>query len=391
VKLTGRVLILTSLAHFANDGNFLLFPILITYYVKEIHGASIVFLGIVAIIYNLISGFLSTPVGIYADTHNVDSQILAAGIFLNGISVVLFALPFVFSSLFIPSVLAGALILGIGQSIYHPVGGTIITETFDKQSAPRALGINGALGSLGRAVIPSVLVLSIALFGSVPGLAYVAVYLIAASTAIILGLRDFKRKGREASEKKGMTMSQGFSVLYIIMIVIFLRSMFTTAALTFVPDYLTNVIRSRVIMGYIITAGFTFSILGQPFFGMLQSRIGGKLSVSITTVFSGVSFLIFLYFSHILILDFITYSLYAFFTYSVFPVLLGYVNNVIPKEFSTRANSLVWGIGQTVGGAAGISVLTALIPIISLNNALWVMLVFSLASMLLLPLVPRDR
>lgn len=50
-----RVLTFTSLAHFANDGVFLIFPLLIVYYTTE-EKISVVFLGGLAIVYTLLSG-----------------------------------------------------------------------------------------------------------------------------------------------------------------------------------------------------------------------------------------------------------------------------------------------------------------------------------------------
>ncbi|MEM3852384.1 MAG: MFS transporter [Methanomassiliicoccales archaeon] len=392
MRLETRALILTSLAHFANDGNMLLYPVLITYY-ELIPGANIVFLGSVAIIYNVISGVLSTPVGIFADSHNMDTVILALGIFLNGISVLFFVLPFIEHSSMIPSVIVGSLLLGLGQSIYHPVGGTMVTESYERERAPKALGINGALGSLGRAVIPTAIVSAMTALGYINGLTVIAVYLLLSSAVIYFGLRDFRRRRTQEGSSKTttFTMQKGFSVLYVVMIVIFFRSMFTTATLTFVPQFLTGLLRSRAVMSYVITVGFAFSVGGQPFFGLMQARFGGRKSVALTTILSGVSFLAFLYFSRYIIADFVLYSIYAFFTYSVFPVLLGYVNNIVPPAFSTRANSIVWGIGQTVGGAAGIGVMTGLIAFLPLMTVMWLMLLFSLASMLTLPFIPSDR
>ena len=52
----------TSLAHFANDGSALFYPILITYYV-QLPGMTISYLGVMAILFNLVSGALSTPIG----------------------------------------------------------------------------------------------------------------------------------------------------------------------------------------------------------------------------------------------------------------------------------------------------------------------------------------
>ena len=62
-----RALLFTSLTHFANDGNFLLFSILIVFFAK-LPGVSIAFLGMNAILYNVLYGVISLPVGKFADT-----------------------------------------------------------------------------------------------------------------------------------------------------------------------------------------------------------------------------------------------------------------------------------------------------------------------------------
>ena len=79
-----RSLLFTSLSHFSVDGNFLLFPVLITYYV-EIPGLSILVIGLMPVLYNLISGFLSIFVGSYADRADNDRVILSLGIILNAV------------------------------------------------------------------------------------------------------------------------------------------------------------------------------------------------------------------------------------------------------------------------------------------------------------------
>ena len=60
------------MGHFSNDGNFLLFPVLITYY-SLIPGISLILLGAIAIIYNALSGLLSTPIGRFADRTDRDA------------------------------------------------------------------------------------------------------------------------------------------------------------------------------------------------------------------------------------------------------------------------------------------------------------------------------
>ena len=391
-----RSLIFTSMGHFSNDGNFLLFPVLITYY-SLIPGISLILLGAVAIIYNALSGLLSTPIGHLADRTDRDGLLLAAGIAINGSSVGVFAIPFLYHSLAIPAIIGGSILLGLGQSFYHPIGATIITESFDKKTATKMLGINGSFGSLGRALLPTVIVAVMILAGDTDGLLLIMLYLFIFAIVIYAGLRNFKRNSNKPKKGKGEANTVNRSIvkkyskfLYILTLVIFVRSMFLTGTITFVPTFLTNVYHSRTEAVAIVTISFVTAIFGQPYFGSLTSKFGGRKIISFTTIISGVAFASFIYFASNLIVSATSFAVFAFVTYSGFPVLLGYVNQVVPREISTTSNGLVWGVGQTLGGALGIAVLDGFKVFVSLGDSLTLMLIFALAAIVLLPLIPRN-
>ena len=391
-----RSLIFTSMGHFSNDGNFLLFPVLITYY-SLIPGISLILLGAVAIIYNALSGLLSTPIGHLADRTDRDGLLLAAGIAINGSSVGVFAIPFLYHSLAIPAIIGGSVLLGLGQSFYHPIGATIITESFDKKTATKMLGINGSFGSLGRALLPTVIVAVMILAGDTDGLLLIMLYLFIFSIVIYAGLKNFKRNSNKPKKEKREANTVSRSIvkkyskfLYILTLVIFVRSMFLTGTITFVPTFLTNVYHSRTEAVAIVTISFVTAIFGQPYFGSLTSKFGGRKIISFTTIISGVAFASFIYFASNLIVSATSFAVFAFVTYSGFPVLLGYVNQVVPREISTTSNGLVWGVGQTLGGALGIAVLDGFKVFVSLGDSLTLMLIFALAAIVLLPLIPRN-
>lgn len=391
-----RSLIFTSMGHFSNDGNFLLFPVLITYY-SLIPGISLILLGAVAIIYNALSGLLSTPIGHLADRTDRDGLLLAAGIAINGSSVGVFAIPFLYHSLAIPAIIGGSVLLGLGQSFYHPIGATIITESFDKKTATKMLGINGSFGSLGRALLPTVIVAVMILAGDTDGLLLIMLYLFIFSIVIYAGLKNFKRNSNKPKKEKREANTVNRSIvkkyskfLYILTLVIFVRSMFLTGTITFVPTFLTNVYHSRTEAVAIVTISFVTAIFGQPYFGSLTSKFGGRKIISFTTIISGVAFASFIYFASNLIVSATSFAVFAFVTYSGFPVLLGYVNQVVPREISTTSNGLVWGVGQTLGGALGIAVLDGFKVFVSLGDSLTLMLIFALAAIVLLPLIPRN-
>ena len=110
-----RALLFTSLTHFANDGNFLLFSILIVFFSK-LPGVSIAFLGINAIIYNVLYGMISLPIGKFADRLNNDRFLLSLGIALEGLAAFFFGFGFIYTSYYVIFIILGSVALGSGQA-----------------------------------------------------------------------------------------------------------------------------------------------------------------------------------------------------------------------------------------------------------------------------------
>ncbi len=396
-----RSLIFTSLAHFTNDGNFLLLPTLITYY-KFIPGVSITFLGIMAIVYNLLSGLLGTPIGRLADRLNKDSLLIFTGIAAEGLSVLVFAMAFIYQGYANYIIFFGAVILGFGQAFYHPIGASILSFTYGSEKAPGAMGINGSFGSLGRAALPSIIVYSMAFLNNFNGLLLIFAYTMASAFIILSGLRFFNRskyseidniKDDSKNEEKNTSLSikPYYRFLLILVAIVFIRSMFLTGTVTFVPDYLDDIFKSKTIMGDILTLSFLSAVFGQPYFGSMVRRYGGKLTILITSLISTVFFGLFLIYDNIVYIT-IIYLVYVFAAFSGFPVLLGYVGQVIPKALSTQSNALVWSFGNIVGGSMGIALITGFNALkYPLHFSLSIMLIFAVVSLLMVPLLPSKK
>ncbi len=404
-----RALGFTSMAHLVNDGNFLLYPVLITYY-QVLPNVHLIALGIMAVIYYSISGILSAPVGVLADKYDKDALLMATGIGLLGAAMFIFALPFVYPSYIYWLLISATVVLGVGQSFYHPLGASVIYHTYGSGRAPPAMGLNGSFGSIGRSMMP--FLITVVLIGRIGGfysLTIIALYTVVSASIIYAGLFPFKRRdyrtsadqdedNRTVGDKKGMSLY--FGMILTITIVIFLRSMFNIAVVTFMPTYIKGLVGSSAIMGTVLSLTFIPPILGQVWFGKLTSRLGGKVTVSISTALSALIFFILLLFAgpvlaygltaEILFIG-VTFGAYAFLTFSGFPVLLGYVGQIVPKTLSSRANVMVWGIGQTLGGAVGIAFLDIMMFKVSLATGFWIMLIFAAVSVVLIPFLPSKK
>jgi MFS family permease len=395
-----RSLVFTSFTHFSVDGNALLFPVLFTYYVG-ISGLSVFAIGLMPVIYNLISGFLSVYMGSYADRVDKDSLILTAGLLLNGLSAFIFSIPFVMHEDAYAFLTLGAVILGIGQSIYHPIGATILSHTYGSRNSASYMGINGSFGSLGRSAFPVMLVFISEFIGITFGLYIIIFYFFVAAVLVYLGLRFFKRKNYQynppvkniSQKQKGVQTTQNAVPFFLIMLVIlvFLRAMFLFSNTNWIPLYLVEIFASKKIMATIIGIAFFAPVLGQPLFGYLTTRFGGKFTISLTSVGSVLFFVIFLFLSSSLTALLVTYTFFAFFAYTGFPVLMGYVSQTVPKEHSSRANALVWGVGNTIGGSIGLLLFDGLHLYLTLYYTFAVMLIFAVVSVVLLIYLPKDR
>ncbi|EQB73904.1 MAG: hypothetical protein AMDU4_FER2C00038G0018 [Ferroplasma sp. Type II] len=399
MKNTKQSLVFTSLGHFANDGNFLLFPTLIAYY-KVIPHVNIAFLGVMAIIYNLLSGLLGPSIGKLADRIDRDGALIFIGIFIEGVSAIIFGVAFVFHAYANYIILVASVLLGVGQAFYHPIGASILAFTYGKIDSSSAMGINGSFGSLGRALIPSLLVYSILFLGKFYGLVAIAVYTFIAALIIFWGLSFFRRSkyitidakkhGKKTEEGKASDAEYNKygKFLYILTAIVFIRSFFLMGTVTFTPDYFDNIFHSKVIMGDIVTISFLGAVFGQPYFGKIVKDYGGKFTIAVTTVASTVFFALMLLTDNVYLVT-VIYLLYATFAFTSFPVLLGYVAQTIPQKFSSRSNALVWSFGNIVGGAIGIAIVTLLLYVhVALYTSFVIMLVFSVVSIIMLPLLP---
>ncbi len=390
-----RALAFTSLGHFSNDFTTLLFSVLIIYYNKDF-GLSLALLGVVAIAYNTISGFLSTPVGRFADRTRMYRGLMAVGIAVLGVSMILFAISFVSGTFIIPAMLTAAILLGIGEAFYHPLGASVINIVYSDNSAS-ALGVNGSFGSIGRALLPIVLIPLILKIGEFYALLILGAYAILAGMVIFLGL-GFLKAGetrRKDTAIKAVSNRKAFRryrpMLVILVAMVFVKAMFLVGTTTYISEYLLTQTHSEIMVSYVLTLSFVAAIVGQPIFGKLTDMYGGKATISITTAFSALLFLLFMLSGSDLVLIVVFYAIFIFLSFTGFPVLLGYVNQVVPKDITTTAHGMVWGIGNTVGGAAGIAVMSLLLYLgVSLTHTMWVMLAFGIASICFIPFIPGE-
>jgi MFS family permease len=366
----------TSFAHFSNDGVFFLFSTLIVYFEAPDIGINALFLGYFAVIYTFIAGILSIPIGRISDGNDRDPELMGIGILLLAVSILFFSIPF------IPSlsssvtdryifVILGAFTLGSGQAFYHPLGADILRYSLRGKDSSVFLGINGSMGSAGRALIISVAILLIAIYGAFEGLLFLAsayfviallVYVSSRSLRkpekVILSQQSFEEKKQKARKIRSFPGVSGF--LIVLTLTLVTRSIFQMSVALYIFSFLDSVYKNAVLSAYFLSIALITPIVGQPIFGYITKRIGGNSTLLIAGLISLVSFIPFIILDLQYIDALILFSIYAFAAFTGFPSILGFVGQKIPRELSTRANTWTWGVGNTAGGAVGILIFTLL-------------------------------
>ena len=135
-----------------------------------------------------------------------------------------------------------------------------------------------------------------------------------------------------------------------------------TGVLPLIPFYLVNVDHfGGLETGFIYTLSLGAGTGSQILFGFIQERVGYRFALGFSNL-GAVVFLLAFVLSPNAIFTEISVIVFGLFTYSAFPLLLGMVHKrayLYPGDV-TSANSLVWGIGTSGGGAAAPLLIAAL-------------------------------
>ena len=181
-----RVLATTSLAHFVNDGTAFFVPVMADLLASRGHVSAPVITVMLTGFY-LSSSAAGILIGRLADSGGSRGAKMAMGILGLAAGLLLFAAAVGAPDVVERTVLAllAALVAGVGSSVYHPLGASLIIAAFPPRGRARALGANGAMGSLGRALYPTLFFAVTGLIASQTG-AVVVFAAVAAGAAVLL-------------------------------------------------------------------------------------------------------------------------------------------------------------------------------------------------------------
>jgi MFS transporter, FSR family, fosmidomycin resistance protein len=351
--------------HFVNDGSVFLLPLIVDL-LATLKGATPFEVSFLLFVFYFTSTVTSVLVGRQADRTGAPGRLMALGIGCLGLGLLGFNAvmlyppgPGLFASAF-----ACDLAMGFGSSFYHPLGGSVLQMSFEREKTGRALGLNGAVGSLGRALYPSLFFAAAAAFSTAGSLGLLGLVGMGAAVLIWAGLGRTSRSGQKGRGLRDSVMESLTRPMVILMGVSFLRVAALFGVAAYVPIFLTTQRGLGVtsLLGLSLTAFYASAIVGQPLFGTLADRLDHRFVLAISAFGASASIVGFVNSSGLVSIALL--SLFGFFTYTGFPLLISLAADYSAQQASTLGNSLVWGLGATGGNSVG----PLLVYAIALNN-----------------------
>jgi len=350
LKLKGRILALSSIAHFINDGSAYSYAVIYPYFVTN-YNFSYLDITVVSVTYLSFSALSSLVVGRMADKSGRISQLLSLGIGLWGAAMLLLAFSVYFSHLGFLFLITSAIIGGIASAFYHPLGAALISRNFDVDKGT-ALGINGAMGALGRSTYPLLL----------PSLTYFAtgMYLLsfppfAIAFALPMLVKDTSYIKSNSQRRRVKFDKKLLKLMTLLVGIALIKGALPQGFITFLPTFLIKEagLKYGFDIGLLTSLALIGSVISQPLLGKLSDSLGRMKTMMISTALGGITVILYVYLYQFILAEYILLFSFGLFAFEAFTLLLSYVSDLIPEDYVSTANSIVWGIGITAGGALG--------------------------------------
>ena len=390
-----RALAFSSVGHFVNDGSVAFVPLIVDV-LSQVKGTTPIEVSVLLFLFPFSSTVSSVFIGRYADRSGSAGVLMALGIGCLGLALVGFYLLTEYSTGVHVFLFATActVAMGFGSSFYHPLGGTVLQVSFGQEATGRALGLNGAMGSLGRALYPTMLFV-VAAVASTPGsLGFFGIVGVGSALLIWGGLG----RAEVGRPTKGAEQPSARSVLTKPMVILLAVSFLRSASLFGISSYVAIFLTTQrglginsLLLGLEITVMYASAIPGQPFFGLLADRFDRRLVLAVSALGAGASIVGFSYSEGVVAVALL--SLFGFFAYTGFPLLLSLASDYAKENATSFGNSLIWGLGATGGNSVGPLIVGAIIlgDYSGLGFAFRVMAVLAGVSAFAAFLIPRAR
>ena len=350
-----RALAFTSLGHFVNDGSGFFIPVIVAIF-AALDGLSVLEVSLLLFLSPFSTMIFSIYAGRWADRSGAPGRLMALGIGCLGFGLVGFYLVAAYTSgieLFTLALVCD-LVMGFGGAFYHPLGASILQNVFGRGREGRALGVNGAMGSVGRAIYPPIFLVAVAPFlTEAGGFALFGAVGIGAALLIWAGLGRARQRSDKNGDARVSVKSAFTKPMVLLLVVSFVRSASLFGIAQYAPTFLSNQrgLGLGSLLGVAIFFFYASGIVGQPLFGFLTDRLDHRVVLAISTI--GAAGSVFGYVGTGGNLSIIWLSMFGFFAYSGFPLLMALASDYSAQGASALGNSVVWGLGSSGGTALG--------------------------------------
>ena len=351
-----HTLFFASMGHFINDGVDFIIPLIGAVFstLKEVTPFEVT---IMFLMYYGSGAVFSSCVGRLADKIRSPGSLIGVGTMLMSISLLGYfvTLRYMTGVAFLFSMMFFSFLAGFGSGFFHPLAASVLRFSFDSSHRGRVLGINGAVGGIGRTLYPSMfffLAIFLTTYGSLAFLGFAGA---AVSAIILLGLRSqrtqiMSNRSLRPTGKISDALTTGIVALTLVALV---SSVAAGGIGSWIPIYISKQKGFGLsgALGLALTVMAAGSIVGQPLFGWLQDRFDARLILGISFAGTGLSIIGYLMVNGIFAL--VMFALFGFFTYAAFPLLFSLSSIYVAEESSSLGNAIVWGLGLSGGNVIG--------------------------------------
>jgi len=326
-----KVTVAMSLAHFVNDASFTIIPPVLPILIEEFrvgYGA----LGAVITASVLTMTSMQAVTGYIADRCNRITFLLV-GLIILGAGTVLIG----FSTNYIQLLVFGC-VMGIGGSVYHPIGYSLLSDAFEFGNRGKALGLGSAAGDL---AIPVVFATSgfLTLFlgwRSIFTLWGLVIITVAVTIRFVTS-----EPGKKISRSRITDSSTKETVVALIPLIVVMGlaaacyRIVTSFTTTYLSTFGLSIGSANAVTALMMTTGAIGSVIG----GTLTDKLGAKKTISIEMFTLGVLSVILAYVSNRYLL-YIIIALMGFALLGVWPSFY----SVIARRSNLGSRAFIYGL-----------------------------------------------
>ena len=268
---------LSFLAHMTNDGAELLLPTLLPVIARDFN-LSYLQIGILGGAMFVAIGFGQLFMGYLSDLTGRRTVFVSLGLLLLSVSLYGISRATSYGQLIFFNLMAG-----IGSSVYHPVGVSVISQVFKDERKGRALGIHGAGGNIGMCIFPLVAGVLADHFG------WRIVFAVFPIFGIVISPLFFAFMKEPAAKTENLRIKPILNLrLLLIALSLGFISMAAKGMTVFFPIRLDSMGYSSSYIGFLFSLLFGAGIFGQYAGGYFSDKYSKKVMITYLSLISSV-------------------------------------------------------------------------------------------------------